>query len=336
MGGVISVLRIFSKRMPAMKPAAVDYISQDLPGYQASLNDLANELDTVSSSISSKGSSGVFIRPSSEGHSLLMLKNQLLSAYLLDIGSLLVKRIGGESIADSNSIWRLIENRTYLERIRPLERMQKYQINKYLSFGNDSQSASDPLSYRADLSMIQKTVEDADEDDKESNDELEDEEEEEGAVYKAPRITPVYYDDGREGGKDERRKEVMKKKMLSSAVMDELRREFTDAPEEIYDISSERKRKRAEALMERERFEEDRMMRLPTKRSRGRPSHDKDLLTMTSLGDELTRGRLHGVDFEGNFETPLGRTKKPKTKGKTKTKGKKAKGKKKMKGKRRN
>jgi U3 small nucleolar ribonucleoprotein protein LCP5 len=82
--------------------------------------------------------------------SFLELKNQLMLSYLQNLTLLMLKKASGSSIENDPATLRLVEIRTVLERMRPIETKLKYHIDKLLKASlNDSKSdEKDPLSFR--------------------------------------------------------------------------------------------------------------------------------------------------------------------------------------------
>ncbi|MGH0167724.1 UNVERIFIED_CONTAM: hypothetical protein FKN15_052554 [Acipenser sinensis] len=64
------------------------------------------------------------------GLSFLELRYQLLLLYLQDLTHLLLKKVEGRSLRGDSGIERLLELRTVLEKMRPIDQKLKYQIDK--------------------------------------------------------------------------------------------------------------------------------------------------------------------------------------------------------------
>jgi U3 small nucleolar ribonucleoprotein protein LCP5 len=86
----------------------------------------------------------------SDSVSFLAVKQQLLLSYCLDLSVYLGRKLRGQSIADHPATWQLLELRTLLEKLRPLDSKLKYQTDKLLRLATTGASApeSDPLSFR--------------------------------------------------------------------------------------------------------------------------------------------------------------------------------------------
>jgi U3 small nucleolar ribonucleoprotein protein LCP5 len=90
-----------------------------------------------------------------------------------------------------------------------------------------------------------------------------DEEEERAKLYVPPRVVAMPYD----GDDDEGVKERKRKKKVQSSIVQELRNEYLDIPEEVNDVGSGfRSHRETKEEKEREMFEEANFIRLPKKR----------------------------------------------------------------------
>lgn len=196
----------------------------------------------------------------------------------------------------------MIEIRTVLEKIRPIDHKLRYQIDKLVKTAiTGTTNANDPLKYKANPDNLVSQFDDSE--DGSSSDDNSDEakgneirkkkkslkkSEHDGdgeeiiAKYVPPKMTSMPYDD--EESLAQKHRERAKKRALSSALVDEWKEEFLDTPVEIKG-SSIFQQMVTKKMKERERYEEDNFTRLPmTKEERHR---QKRLSTMGSLGDEL-------------------------------------------------
>ena len=94
--------------------------------------------------------------PTAKGVSYLEVKHHLLLSYCVSMAFYLVMKVGGRSVREHPVLQLLVEIRTTLERLRPLDGKLKYQIDKLLKLqdqaGVDGGAGDDddPLAYRAD------------------------------------------------------------------------------------------------------------------------------------------------------------------------------------------
>lgn len=193
---------------------------------------------------------------------------------------------------------RLVEARTVLEKLRPIDQKMKYQIDKMIktaTTGVVSGAEIDPLRFKPNPeNMVSKL----DEEDSQSS-------EEEGApkkakVYVPPKVAAVPYDDEDDKKtRKERDEERARKRVLTSSVLHDLRDEYSDAPQEIRDetVSRWRKQKEKEEEEERTRYEEENLLRLPVKKKKKmseRAQSGMDELTsfadLSVLNDDETSG----------------------------------------------
>jgi len=68
--------------------------------------------------------------PTEKGLSLLEVKDQLLLMYLMDLTHLILDKASGGSLQGHAAVLRLVEIRTVLEKLRPLDQKLKYQVDK--------------------------------------------------------------------------------------------------------------------------------------------------------------------------------------------------------------
>ncbi|XP_074787277.1 neuroguidin-like isoform X4 [Athene noctua] len=163
-----------------------------------------------------------------KGLSLLAVAPQTLLHYLQDLGLLLALKLRGRSLREAPPLPRLLESRVVLEKLRPLERRLKYQVEKLLRAAvTGGRADGDPLSFRpAPGNMAAQ----------------EEEEEEEGGEkgpkapglgggrrYVPPRLVPVM--DGEEWR--QRQPMARRRRALGSSVLRELREELGEEPLEL-------------------------------------------------------------------------------------------------------
>lgn len=232
---------------------------------------LLNEIN--SSILEAKESTNKIINQeynTSKGISLLDVKCHTLMNYLSDLAHVILKKCEFQSIKDNQSIVRLVENRTVLERIRPLEFKIKYQIDKLVMTAlSGSIDPNDPNRFRATIDGLA----DADdyEEDKQSGDDeggLHVSKKTKNEVYVAPKVTAVPYDgDESRAVKKQKVLERAKKRALQSSVIQELREEYADTPVEVQINTVGLKNKQSKYDYERQKYEEDYFTRYKLKYS---------------------------------------------------------------------
>ncbi|XP_034472687.1 neuroguidin [Drosophila innubila] len=239
------------------------------------------------------------------GLSFLEVKYHMLLDYLINLTYVVLRKCSGETIEGDPSIERLIEIRTVLEKIRPIDYKLRYQIDKLVKTATTGVSSStDPILYKPnpeDMLSAAGAGDEEDDDDQagSDSDEEEDEDDEAGAakkprkastagksgVYVPPRIKPVYYDgDERDADKEKKALDRAKKRAITSSMLQDLKEEYLDAPTELSSGS------RAQQLLsktqkEKQEYEEDYLMRLPV--TKAEKHRQRKLTTLGTLGDEI-------------------------------------------------
>lgn len=232
-----------------------------------------------------------------EGIGLLHLKNLLMADYLQNLVYLAAVKTEGGSIKGDQAIERIVEDRTVLEKIKPMEKKLKYQIDKYIRLADHAEaSENDPLHFKPNLqSLAAGSDEDSDDDDDQDDDGVAasaGDNGEKGAnkKYVVPKHVPALCPDDESTRADmEREGEARaKKQKLSKAIMEDLKRQYLDTPEEEFNHSDHVKAKQLAEMRERTRYEEDNYMRLPALSKKEKHRQRKSMTTVTSVGKELT------------------------------------------------
>lgn len=231
------------------------------PDYLAQTTKLLNEINTsVLEAKESLNKIASQVCKTPKGISLLDLKCHTLMSYLGDLTHVILKKCQFQSIKNDPSIERLVEQRTVLERIRPLEFKMKYQIDKLVKTAlSGSVDPNDPDRFRATIEGLA-DVEDQEGDENSDVDETSQHgsKKAKDGVYVAPKVTAVPYD-GDESRVVKRQKELerAKKRALQSSVMQELREEYADTPVEVQINTVGLKNKQSKYDSERQKYEED-------------------------------------------------------------------------------
>ena len=230
-----------------------------------------------------------------DGLDFLAVKNSLLLSYLIDMAHHFSQSLQG----NSGSIERLTEMKIALEKIRPLEKKMRYQLDKLLSSENSTTFATageqqDPLSFRPNPEALHEddkglsSEDDSDDDSDDSNAEVDDDlaaaratlklagdkkdrKDVGDGVYRAPRMAAVPYpSDGVDAVEKQQR---LNKKLRTTELARTLRDMYSEAPEQEdmhggaeYGKQREAARRLTEMDNEKTRFEEENMIRLTTSR----------------------------------------------------------------------
>ena len=224
-----------------------------------------------------------------DGLSFLELKNHVMLDYMANLTYVMLRKFSGKSINGEKAIERICEDRTVLEKMKPTEKKLRYQIDKALKIAESGQmSSNDPLNFRPNLSALKN--EGSDDDDADSDDESGDEaatsKTNKVGKYVPPKNVPAF-DAGDKETLERNEEEQNKKRSLSKSIMEDLRRQHSDMPDEEHSNVHDTMRAQQIAKMkERIQYEEDNFMRLPlTKKDK----HKRNQMTTDGrLGDELT------------------------------------------------
>ncbi|KAH8269331.1 hypothetical protein KR018_004617, partial [Drosophila ironensis] len=243
------------------------------------------------------------------GLSFLEVKYHMLLDYLINLTYVVLRKCSGETIEGDPSIERLIEIRTVLEKIRPIDHKLRYQIDKLVKTATTGVSShTDPILYKPNPEGMMISAGGDGEDaaagsnssgDDDEDDEDEDEEEEAGrakkprkadtagksGVYVPPRIRPVFYDgEERNADKEQKAMERVKKRAITSSILQDLKEEYLDAPTEI-SSGSRAQQILSQAQKEKQEYEETYLMRLPV--TKAEKHRQRKLTTLGTLGDEI-------------------------------------------------
>ena len=185
--------------------------------------------------------------PTNNGVSYLECKLDMLVSYCTSLSFYLLLKAEGMSISEHPVVRQLMEVRTLMEKMRPLDAKLKYQLDKLLRAPMtdvEGEGAADALSFKPnpdDLQMLEGPEardggdggEGGDAESRPKNVLSGDADQ----VYKAPRINAVHFED-KEAAKERRRAEKRAIKASKSEIVAALRDEFSDAPVEMASIGS--------------------------------------------------------------------------------------------------
>lgn len=263
-------------------------IAADLPQFHSMLNNLKTYLGESISGVTNLQKTISDSATSREhGLSFLEMKCHLFLEYLINITYSMLLKLDGKPISGEACIEHLVEIRTVLSKIKPIEKKLKYQVDKLVKMSSDNGQASEQnaLSYKPNFeNMVGKD---------EGEEEEEEEEEDKSAVYVPPKLTAVPYE-GDKLSQEERKLEKARKRNLNSNLLADIREEFGDEPEEISDgRNSSMHRKMKEREDERQKYEEDNLVRLTMTKK------DKLMKRKMSMIDEVVKiGKYTGGDDE--------------------------------------
>ncbi|XP_062501259.1 neuroguidin-A-like [Corticium candelabrum] len=244
-------------------------VSKDIPVFFDLLGELQCKIDEATKfirGVESRVHNGEF--NTSKGISLLDVKYHLLLGYLIDLSQCILMKTEGKSIHGIDAVNRLVDTRVILEKLRPLEQKLKYQIDKLVKLTTSGMAglSNDPLMFKPNPEMLISKLPVSGAVESGGDDGIN---EDEVRVYVPPRVTAVPFEEDGRQTKEQKEKETLQKRALSSAMLKELQDEFWDGPEEInsQDLSSSYRRKRElESEKERLRYEEEHLVRMPTRK----------------------------------------------------------------------
>ncbi|XP_023943954.2 neuroguidin [Bicyclus anynana] len=225
-----------------------------------------------------------------KGLSFLEMKYQMLLSYLINLTYIVLRKCSGEKIESDPSIDRLVEIRTVLEKIRPIDSKLKYQIDKLVKTAVVGTAEDDPQSYHANPgNLVSKIQNSGEESSSESDSNDTKDKTSKSNIYVPPKLAAVHYDDSISRSESEKKnKERAKKQFLNSSVLRELRDEYSEAPLEM---SSGNHVKHSISKYEQEKteYEENYLTRLPV--TKAEKNRRRKLTTVGMLADEVTGTR---------------------------------------------
>ncbi|XP_063376383.1 neuroguidin [Cydia fagiglandana] len=243
-----------------------------------------------------------------KGLSFLEMKYQMLLSYLINLTYIVLRKCSGEKIDSDPSIDRLIEIRTVLEKIRPVDSKLKYQIDKLVKTAAvGSTTEEDPQSFRAIPANLVSKIDDEEDD---SSDALEDDEVKKDSsktnIYVPPKLAAVHFEESTSrAGSDKKNKERSKKQFLNSRVMSELREEYSEAPMEVT-TGNHVKHSISKQEQERIEYEENYLTRLPV--SKAEKNRRKKLTTVGMLAEEITGTSSNRTSTKRKFKSKKGKS----------------------------
>ncbi|XP_035981150.1 neuroguidin isoform X1 [Fundulus heteroclitus] len=272
-------------------PVDNDLIESDLPKAVQLLNNLTEQVASVTSHVRellTKVKDGAF--KTSKGLSFLDLRYNLLLFYLQDLTHLITIKTEGGKIKDSDALSRVVAIRTVLEKMRPLDHKLKYQIDKLVRTAvTGSLTENDPLQLRPNPENLISKLSESEDSGDEANEAASDKRaaHSSGKKYVPPKIAPVHYDgDMTEADRKKAQAERQRRAALRSSVIQELRQQYSDAPEEIRDRRDFQSERESREELHRKNYEESMMVRL------NMPKHERTARKRSTMA---MSGQLSGI-----------------------------------------
>ena len=216
----------------------------DSPEVVALTKELTKNLDEVRNTIEPLCK---FVREGNmvtkEGISYLDTKHLLMLSYCINIAFYLLLKAEGKPVKDHPVVLRLVEIRTYIEKLRPIDKKLKYQIDKLLKMAKEGVTGEeedadgageDPLQFRPNPdALVSKVDEDA-------------EEGADGGVYRPPKMMPTAMEEFEEGGKSskqkraekEARRRAQRSSLIKVRIVDRLRAVLFRSPARFVSLRS--------------------------------------------------------------------------------------------------
>ena len=280
--------------MVSDEPSSSSVVSSCLPLHHALAEEVREAATAAANLVDNLADK--FSEDTSKGLSLLELKNHVMLDYLANLSQVMLAKASGRRLEGSGAVERLVTDRTVLEKLRPIEQKLKYQIGKALKVAEGGEiRPDDPLHFKANPSALVGKLDDEGDDSDEEEDEAGGDDGEEGKdkKYVAPKHVPAYYDE--DVSKEDREREAegrRKKQQLSRGLIEDLKRQHLETPEEIYEQEDVMRKKNVQAIKERIRYEEENFMRLPLTKKQKHAR--RQMSTVGTLADEVTSfGRSH-------------------------------------------
>lgn len=123
-----------------------------------------------------------------QGLSFLEMKYNMLLSYLINITYVVLRKCSGEKIEGDPCIDHLVEIRTILEKIRPIDHKLKYQIDKLVKTAVSGTSVNDATSFKANPDDLNES---SNEDSADEDNSLQ--EKRKSNIYVPPKMSAVHF-----------------------------------------------------------------------------------------------------------------------------------------------
>ncbi|KAG0358354.1 hypothetical protein BGZ54_010462 [Gamsiella multidivaricata] len=257
---------------------ASDAVAEILQADQVTFSKHLKELSTLLKEIESKLKPTVEKLESKEidtskGLSFLEVKYHILLEYITNLSFVMYRKLNGQSIRDHPAVISLIEQRTILEKMKPVEQKLKYQIDKLVRAAVVGQQdgeahmnaeGADPLAFKPNPSNLVLDNSGNNDDGAQDDEAAEGDEKSSAGLYRAPKMAPVHFEeDSSAVAKKLKYQARLQARAAKSRVMKDLVSEFDDRPEEMslnnegvhFGMGMDEKQ------LEREKYEEDNFTR---------------------------------------------------------------------------
>ncbi|CAB1349686.1 unnamed protein product [Coregonus sp. 'balchen'] len=174
--------------------------------------------------------------------------------------------------------------------MRPLDQKLRYQIDKLVRTAvTGSLGENDPLQFRPNPENLLSESEDSEDEDGEKAEGTEKKVPSSGKKYVPPKIAPMHYEgDLTDADKKKELADKQRRAALRSSVIQELRQQYSDAPEEIREHRDFQTDRQSREQLHRKNFEESMMVRLQVPRNE-RSAKKRGMLGMSGQLSGITR-----------------------------------------------
>lgn len=208
----------------------------------------------------------------------------------------MLRKCYGKELDGEKTIDRMVEIRTVLEKVRPIDQKLRYQVDKLVNIAEKGKlEKNDPLRYKPNPSGLMSKLEG---DDGNSGEEGEEAKGEKGAKFKPTKNVPMFFDTGVTQDKVAVEGEIKKKHQISRSIMDSIKEQYTDMPEELSHKADIVRKQFIQEDTEKIRAEEENYTRFPETKTEKAKKRKNTSSTMRTIGDDV-------VSFGRNFYDDL-------------------------------
>lgn len=167
---------------------------KDLPQALVLLNEMNNSAQHVATLVDNmiqKVRKGELT--TDQGLSFLEMKYNMLLSYLINLTYVVLRKCSGERIEGDPCIDRLVEIRTVLEKIKPINNKLKYQIDKLVKSAVTGADLNDATNFKANPSNLLHNEEVSSSEEDEDNAKADEEKKKSAGIYVPPKLSAVHY-----------------------------------------------------------------------------------------------------------------------------------------------
>jgi len=241
--------------------------------------------------------------PTADGISFIDMKNKLLASYNSNLSLIMLHKCYGKTLqGEEQTILRLAENRTVLEKCKPIDQKLKYQIDKLVKVGETGvMEQNDPLRYKPNASSLMSKLDDESDEDAETEGTKK---KKKDAKFIPTRNVPQFFNEGNAEEMEKLEGEKKKKQNISRVMMDHIKDQYSEAPQE-YSHKSEtvRQAKYIKEDEEKTKWEEDHFSRIQLSRQDkliAKKRKARSLLTMANVGNDITNFGRNNFELAEN------------------------------------